>query len=66
MAEEKSLHRMPVADCGVFEVGERSEVGALESLCKTLAQRATNAKPKTLAQRSHQREAQNAKPKTLA
>ena len=58
MAEEKSLHRMPVADCGdyaeiivrgvaeirnpslsrmpvgrlwVFEVGERSEVGALES-----------------------------------
>ena len=22
---------MPVADCGVFEVGERSEVGALES-----------------------------------
>ena len=23
--------RMPVADCGVFEVGERSEVGALES-----------------------------------
>ena len=23
---------MPVADCGVFEVGERSEVGALESL----------------------------------
>ena len=47
MAEEKSLHRMPVADYGdyeeiplsqgasgrlwVFEVGERSEVGALES-----------------------------------
>ena len=24
--------QMPVADCGVFEVGERSEVGALESL----------------------------------
>ena len=23
--------RFPVADCGVFEVGERSEVGALES-----------------------------------
>ena len=22
---------MPVADCGVFEVGEHSEVGALES-----------------------------------
>lgn len=22
---------MPVADCGAFEVGERSEVGALES-----------------------------------
>ena len=22
---------MPVADCGVFEVGERSEVGVLES-----------------------------------
>ena len=27
----KGLHRMPVADCGAFEVGERSEVGALES-----------------------------------
>ena len=25
---------MPVADCGVFEVGERSEVGALESQAK--------------------------------
>ena len=52
MAEEKSLRRMPVADCGdyaeiplsprfpvadcgAFEVGERSEVGALESPCKT-------------------------------
>ena len=23
--------RFPVADCGAFEVGERSEVGALES-----------------------------------
>ena len=57
---------MPVADCGVFEVGERSEVGALESPAKrersephfaallplTLAQRATNAQPKTLAQRA--------------
>ena len=25
---------MPVADCGVFEVGEHSEVGALESPLK--------------------------------
>ena len=24
--------KMPVADCGAFEVGERSEVGVLESL----------------------------------
>ena len=26
-----SLQGSPSADCGVFEVGERSEVGALES-----------------------------------
>ena len=32
MSFRKDLHRMPVADCGAFEVGERSEVGALESL----------------------------------
>ena len=31
MSFRKDLHRMPVADCGVFEVGERSEVGVLES-----------------------------------
>ena len=30
---------MPVADCGVFEVGERSEVGALESLRGWMRQR---------------------------
>ena len=34
MSFRKDLHRMPVADCGVFEVGERSEVGVLESPAK--------------------------------
>ena len=30
----KIFARMPSADCGVFEVGERSEVGVLESPAK--------------------------------
>lgn len=42
---------MPVADCGVFEVGERSEVGVLES-------------SHNVNEVNHQREAKNAKPKT--
>ena len=29
--------RFPVADCGAFEVGERSEVGVLESSYKNKA-----------------------------
>ena len=29
--------KMPVADCGAFEVGERSEVGVLESSYKNKA-----------------------------